>query len=85
MAREREFDLQDRLVDYAVRIIRLCEALPNNKTGMYKKQRLYQQEGKRQISIHPEDLPRMGALLKSKLRLFGYAVGAVSPQEEPSR
>lgn len=35
MAREREFDLQDRLVDYAVRILRLCEALPNNKTGKH--------------------------------------------------
>ncbi len=35
MAQEREFDLQDRLVDYAVRIIRLCEALPNNRTGKH--------------------------------------------------
>lgn len=31
MAQEHEFDLQDRLVDYAVRIIRLCEALPNSQ------------------------------------------------------
>jgi len=35
MAKEREYDLQDRLVDYAVRIIKLCEALPNNKTGKH--------------------------------------------------
>ena len=35
MSQEREFDLQDRLVDYAVRIIKLCEALPNNKTGKH--------------------------------------------------
>ena len=33
MAQEREFDLQDRRVDYAVRIIKLCEALPDSKTG----------------------------------------------------
>ena len=33
MAGKREFDLQDRLIDYAVRIIKLCEALPNDKTG----------------------------------------------------
>ncbi len=35
MAQKCEFDLQDRLVDYAVRIIRLCEALPNNRTGKH--------------------------------------------------
>ena len=35
MAEKREFDLQDRLIDYAVRIIKLCEALPNNKTGKH--------------------------------------------------
>ena len=35
MAQEREFDLQDRLVDYAVRIIKLCEALPDTKTGKH--------------------------------------------------
>ncbi|MCK4654668.1 MAG: four helix bundle protein [Candidatus Cloacimonetes bacterium] len=31
--KERKFDLQDRLIDYAVRIIHLSEALPNTKTG----------------------------------------------------
>ena len=35
MAEKREFDLQDRLIDYAVRIIKLSEALPNNKTGKH--------------------------------------------------
>ena len=35
MAEEREFDLHDRLIDYAVRIIKLCEALPNSKTGKH--------------------------------------------------
>lgn len=32
MMKERKFDLQDRLIDYAVRIIHLSEALPNTKT-----------------------------------------------------
>ena len=35
MTNERQFDLQDRLVDYAVRIIRLSEALPDTKTGKH--------------------------------------------------
>ena len=35
MAGKGEFDLQDGLIDYAVRIIKLCEALPNNKTGKH--------------------------------------------------
>lgn len=35
MTNERQFDLQDRLVDYAVRIIRLSEALPDTKAGKH--------------------------------------------------
>ena len=35
MTEPREFDLHDRLIDYAVRIIKLSEALPNNKTGKH--------------------------------------------------
>jgi len=35
MAKEIKFDLQDRLVDYAVRIINLSEALPNTKAGKH--------------------------------------------------
>ncbi len=31
----RKFDLQDRFVDYAVRIIKLSEQLPNSKTGKH--------------------------------------------------
>ncbi len=42
--------------------------------SMYKKQTLYQQEGKRLISVYLADLPRLDALLTAKLRLFGYAV-----------
>ena len=33
MMNEKKFDLQDRLVDFAVRIIKLAEALPNTKSG----------------------------------------------------
>lgn len=42
------------------------------KIGMLKKQQLYQQEGKRLISIHPPDKPRLDTVLRQKLALFGY-------------
>jgi len=45
---------------------------PHYKMSMYKKQTLYQQEGKRLVSVYPADLPRIDALLTAKLRLFGY-------------
>ncbi len=48
---------------------------PQYKMSMYKKQTLYQQEGKRLVSVHPQDLPQLGSLLVAKLRLFGYDVG----------
>ncbi len=35
MAKEREFDLQDRMIDYAVRVIGLSEALPETKAGKH--------------------------------------------------
>jgi hypothetical protein len=57
---------------------------PQYKMSMYKKQTLYQQEGKRLISVYPADLPRLGALLVAKLRLFGFAVG-VDERSEISR
>ena len=57
---------------------------PQYKMSMYKKQTLYQQEGKRLISVHPTDLPRLGAVLAAKLRLFGYAVG-IDERSEVSR
>jgi hypothetical protein len=50
------------------------------KIGMLKKQQLYQQEGKRLISIHPPDKSRLDALLRHKLAFFGYAVPPVSSQ-----
>ncbi len=35
MAKERDFDLHDRLIEYAVRIIKLCEALQDSRTGKH--------------------------------------------------
>jgi hypothetical protein len=48
---------------------------PQYKMSMYKKQMLYQQEGKRLISVYPKDLPCVDRLLVTKLRLFGFHVG----------
>ncbi|NLE54817.1 MAG: HEAT repeat domain-containing protein [Lentisphaerae bacterium] len=48
---------------------------PQYKMSMYKKQTLYQQEGKRLISVYPADLPHLDALLRTKLQLFGYTTG----------
>jgi len=44
------------------------------KIGMFKKQQLYQQEGKRLISLHPSDKPRLDTVLLAKLALFGYSI-----------
>lgn len=46
---------------------------PQYKMSMYKKQALYQQEGKRLISVHPKDLPGLDGLMSAKLRHFGFA------------
>ena len=35
MSKEREFDLQDRMIDYAVRIIKLSESLAETKAGKH--------------------------------------------------
>jgi len=35
MTKERDFDLQDRFIDYAVRFIKLSEALPQTKAGKH--------------------------------------------------
>lgn len=45
---------------------------PQYKMSMYKKQALYQQEGKKLISVYPKDLPGLEALLAAKLRHFGF-------------
>lgn len=42
------------------------------KIGMLKKQQLYQHEGKRLISLYPADKPRLDAILRAKLALFGH-------------
>lgn len=47
---------------------------PQYKMSMYKKQMLYQQEGKRVISVYPKDLPALDTLLVSKLRLYGFSL-----------
>ena len=44
------------------------------KIGMLKKQQLYQQEGKRLISLHPEDKPHLDTILRRKLAFFGYTI-----------
>ena len=44
------------------------------KIGMLKKQQLYQHEGKRLISLHPPDKPRLDTVLRAKLALFGFHV-----------
>lgn len=46
---------------------------PQYKMSMYKKQMLYQQEGKRLISVHPQDLPAVDRLLVAKLHHYGFA------------
>lgn len=45
---------------------------PQYKMSMYKKQALYQQEGKKLISVYPKDLPGLNAVLAAKLRHFGF-------------
>ena len=47
---------------------------PQYKMSMYKKQVLYQQEGKHLISVYPKDLPKLNSLLVAKLRLFGFSI-----------
>jgi hypothetical protein len=45
---------------------------PQYKMSMYKKQTLYQQEGKRLISVYPKDLTALDHLLTTKLRRCGF-------------
>ncbi|MCG8683411.1 MAG: four helix bundle protein [Desulfobacterales bacterium] len=35
MQKEKLFDLEDRIIDFAVRIIKLSETLPNSQTGKH--------------------------------------------------
>ncbi len=45
---------------------------PQYKMSMYKKKTLYQQEGKKLISVYPKDLPPLNQLLIAKLSFFGF-------------
>jgi DNA-directed RNA polymerase subunit RPC12/RpoP len=53
------------------------------KIGMLKKQQLYQQEGKRLISLYPADKPRLDTVLRTKLSLFGYTLPPPPTASEP--
>lgn len=48
---------------------------PQYKMSMLKKQILYQQEGKRLVSVYPADLPCLNNHLRQKMALFGVCVG----------
>ena len=45
---------------------------PQYKMSMYKKQALYQQEGKRLISVYPKNLSGLEYFLMTKLRRYGF-------------
>ena len=45
---------------------------PQYKMSMYKKQTLYQQQGKKLVSVYPKDLSTLSQLLSTKLSLFGF-------------
>lgn len=45
---------------------------PQYKMAMHKKQILYQQEGKKLVSVYPKDLHQLDLHLRTKLRLFGF-------------
>jgi hypothetical protein len=55
---------------------------PRYKAGMYLKQDLYMQAGKRLISLYPDDKPRIGEILAEKLARFSRAVSV--PDEAQS-
>jgi hypothetical protein len=57
---------------------------PQYKMSMYKKQMLYQQEGKRLISVYPKDLPALDSLLTAKLQFFGVTSLNISRQAPTS-
>jgi hypothetical protein len=50
------------------------------KIGMLKKQKLYQQEGKRVIALYPADKPRLGEVLRRKLCRYVRLAGR--PEKE---
>ena len=59
---ERRFDLEDRLLDYAARILKLCEGLPKNLAGKHVAGQLLRSgtaplshHGEAQAAESPED------------------------------
>jgi HEAT repeats len=54
------------------------------KIGMLKKQQLYQQEGKRLLSLYPADKTHLDAVLPAKLALFGYHASRASASASES-
>ena len=49
------------------------------KIGMLKKQQLYQQEGKRVISLYPADRGCLDTVLRAKLAPFGHVLAPLCP------
>ena len=45
MSKERKYDLEDRLIDYAVRIIKLSEALPPTKAPRHVSNQILRRSG----------------------------------------
>jgi len=62
----------DRCFDEVFLVRRNFETQVEIKMSMYKKQTLYQQAGKRLISVYPKDLPALDRLLATKLRHYGF-------------
>lgn len=52
--------------------------------GMLEKKKLYQQAGKRLISIYPRDLPTLDAILSTKLARLGQAAESVKHGVPPA-
>ena len=52
------------------------------KIGMLMKQKLYQQEGKRLISLYPEDKNDLDAILGKKMKAFGSETACTSLRNE---
>ena len=67
----RSWSLQDRpdfyLPEFDVYIEYWGMDTADYKIGMLKKQKLYQQQGKKLVSLYPDDKPRMRAVLLGKL------------------
>jgi len=54
------------------------------KIGMLKKQQVYQQTGKRLVSIYRDDLPQIEAVLAQRLAPFVNLSPVATPRSVPS-